>query len=96
MEILVRPIITEKMTDLAEDRGQYGFIVDLRANKVQIKKAVEAAYGVSVESVNTMIQAGKSKSRYTRGGVISGRTNHVKKAIVTVSEGDVIDFYSNI
>jgi len=96
MDILIRPIITEKMTDLAEDRGQYGFVVDRRANKVEIKKAVEEAYGVTVESVNTMIQPGKRKSRYTKGGVISGRTNHVKKAIVTVKEGDMIDFYSNI
>ncbi len=96
MEILIRPIITEKMTELAEDRGQYGFIVNTRANKVEIKKAVESAYDVTVESVNTMIQAGKSKSRFTKAGVISGRTNNVKKAIVTVKEGDIIDFYSNI
>ena len=96
MDILVRPIITEKMTELSEDRNQYGFVVLQDANKVEIKKAVEEAYGVNVKSVNTMIYAGKSKARYPRAGVIKGRTSNYKKAVVTVAEGDMIDFYSNI
>ena len=62
----------------------------------KIKKAVEDMYGVTVDSVNTMVYAGKSKSRYTRTGIIQGRTNSFKKAIVTLAEGDTIDFYSNI
>ena len=96
MDILIKPIVTEKMTAQGEDLNRYGFVVDKKANKIQIKKAVEDMYGVSVLSVNTMIYAGKLKSRYTRTGIISGRTKSVKKAIVTLVEGDTIDFYSNI
>ncbi|MGC6428322.1 MAG: 50S ribosomal protein L23 [Flavobacteriales bacterium] len=96
MSILIKPIITEKMTAASEEFNRYGFVVDRNANKIQIKAAVEEAYGVSVDSVRTMNYAGKTKSRFTRAGVISGRTNHFKKAIVQLSEGDTIDFYSNI
>jgi large subunit ribosomal protein L23 len=96
MNILLKPIVTEKMTAQGEDMNRFGFIVDQSANKIQIKKAVEEMYGVSVVSVNTMIYAGKSKSRYTRTGIINGRTKSFKKAIVTLAEGDTIDFYSNI
>ena len=96
MSIIIKPVVTEKMTDQTEKLNQYGFVVDHKANKVQIKKAIEGMYSVSVESVNTMIYAGKSKSRFTKAGLISGRTNKFKKAIITVAEGDVIDFYSNI
>jgi large subunit ribosomal protein L23 len=96
MDILLKPIVTEKLTDLSEKLNQYGFIVEKRANKIQIKQAVEEMYGVTVESVNTMVYAGKSKSRYTKTGVIAGRTKSFKKAVVTLADGDTIDFYSNI
>ncbi|PLW97051.1 MAG: 50S ribosomal protein L23 [Marinilabiliales bacterium] len=96
MAIIIKPVITEKMTDLSEKRNQFGFIVDKSANKLQIKTAVEELYGVEVVAVNTMKYAGKAKSRFTKGGVISGKTNSYKKAIVTVAEGETIDFYSNI
>jgi large subunit ribosomal protein L23 len=96
MNILVKPIVTEKMTAQSERYNRYGFVVDKRATKDQIKRAVEGLYSVSVDTVNTMIYGGKRKSRYTKSGVISGKTNAYKKAIVTLVEGDTIDFYSNI
>ena len=96
MSILIKPIITEKMTDASEQFNRFGFVVDRKANKIQIKTAVEEAYGVTVDSVRTMNYAGKTKSRFTKAGVISGRTSHYKKAIVQLAEGDTIDFYSNI
>ena len=96
MDILVKPIVTEKLTAQGEKLNRFGFKVDKRANKLQIKKAVESKYGVTVESVNTVIVGGKSKSRYTKAGYILGRTNSYKKAIVTVAKDDKIDFYSNI
>jgi large subunit ribosomal protein L23 len=96
MEIIIKPVVSEKMTDQSEKMNRYGFVVNHAANKIQIKKAVENAYGVTVESVNTMNYAGKSKSKFTKAGLIKGRTNRYKKAIITVSEGDVIDFYSSI
>ncbi len=96
MDILLKPIVTEKMTAQGENLNRFGFIVDKRANKIQIKAAVEEMYGVTVERVNTMVYAGKSKSRFTKTGVIQGRTNSFKKALVTLAEGDTIDFYSNI
>ena len=95
MSVLVRPLVTEKVSALNED-GRYGFIVARKANKIQIKNAVEAAYGVTVEDVNTMRYQGRKKSRYTKSGAISGRTSSYKKAIVKVADGDVIDFYSGI
>jgi large subunit ribosomal protein L23 len=96
MDILIKPIVTEKMTGQTEDLKLYGFIVDKRANKNQIKKAVQDMYGVSVVSVNTMRYGGKEKSRFTRAGVVRGKNAAFKKAIVSLHEGDVIDFYSNI
>ncbi|HPE56488.1 MAG TPA: 50S ribosomal protein L23 [Bacteroidales bacterium] len=96
MEILVKPVITEKMTALGEKLNRYGFIVHKKANKIQIKNAVEDFYGVDVVAVNTMNYSGKEKSRFTKAGVIAGRTSAVKKAIVTLAEGETIDFYSNI
>ena len=96
MSVLIKPLITEKMTDLSEQRNQYGFVVDRKANKIQIKEAVENQYNVTVTSVNTMLYAGKTKKRYTKSAILDGRTNHFKKALVTVAEGDVIDFYANI
>ncbi|MEI6274777.1 MAG: 50S ribosomal protein L23 [Prolixibacteraceae bacterium] len=96
MEILIRPIVTEKMNAQAEKLNRYGFMVDKQANKFQIRKAVEEIYGVKVVSVNTMVYAGKLKSRFTKSGVITGRTNAYKKAVVTLNKGENIDFYSNI
>lgn len=96
MNTLIKPVITEKMTSLTEELNRYGFVVDSRANKIQIKEAVEEMYSVSVESVNTMNYNGKAKSRYTKTGLAQGRTNKFKKAIVTLIDGDAIDFYSNI
>jgi large subunit ribosomal protein L23 len=96
MDILIKPLVTEKMNNLTEKLRKYGFIVDKRATKPQIKKAVESFYNVKVNSVNTIVYGGKVKSRYTKSGVISGKTGSYKKAIVTLAEGDSIDFYSNI
>jgi large subunit ribosomal protein L23 len=89
-------VITEKMTSLGEKLNRYGFIVQKTANKLQIKEAVEETYGVEVESVNTMNYSGKTKSRHTKAGVITGKSRSYKKAIVTLAEGETIDFYSNI
>jgi large subunit ribosomal protein L23 len=88
-------LVTEKVSALNE-KGKYGFIVDAEANKVDIKKAVEKQYGVNVEKVNTINVMGKFKTRYTKAGVLSGRRPNYKKAIVTLAEGEVIDFYSNV
>ena len=96
MGVIVKPVITEKMTDKGEKLNQFGFIVDGKANKIQIKSEVEDLYGVRVLSVNTMKYSGKSKSRYTKTGIISGKTKAFKKAIVTLAEGETIDFFSNI
>jgi large subunit ribosomal protein L23 len=96
MNILIKPIVTEKMSAQGEDMNRYGFIVLKRANKLQIKEAIEKTYGVSVESVNTMRYGGKKKSRFTRSGIVSGKRNSYKKAIITLAEGETIDFYSNI
>jgi large subunit ribosomal protein L23 len=96
MEILLKPIVTEKMTAQGEDLNRYGFVVEKRANKLQIKKAVEDMYGVTVKSINTMRYGGKQKSRYTKSGMLKGKTSSTKKAIVTLADGEIIDFYSNI
>ena len=96
MIIIQKPVITEKMTAISEKLNRYAFIVDKHANKIQIKKAVEALYGVKVAAVNTMNYEGKSKSRYTKSGVITGKVSDTKKAIVTLAEGETIDFFSNI
>ena len=97
MGYIVKPLVTEKMTAITEKQNNmFGFIVRPEANKIEIKKEVEAKYNVNVVSVNTMNYAGKRKSRYTKTGVIKGRTNAFKKAIVTLRDGETIDFYSNI
>jgi len=96
MDILIKPILTEKMTAQGEKLNRYGFIVDPRANKLQIKSAVEAMYNVVVMDVNTINYMGKLKSRYTKHGLLVGRADNYKKAIVTLKDGDKIDFYSNI
>ena len=96
MEIILKPIITEKMTQTGEKLNRYGFMVRKGANKLQIKKAIKDIYGVEVTTVNTMTYPGKKKSRGTKTGIIFGRTNSFKKAIVTLAKGETIDFYSNI
>ncbi len=95
MSILKRPLVTEKVSSLNE-KGKYGFIVDREANKVEIKNAVEKMYGVNVERVNTLSVMGKKKVRFTKAGTLAGRKPNYKKAIVTLAEGEVIDFYSNV
>lgn len=96
MGILIKPIVTEKLTVQGEKLNRYGFIVDREANKLQIKAAVEQAYNVTVADVNTVNYHGKRKSRYTKAGMLTGRTNHYKKAYVTLVGEDKIDFYANI
>ena len=96
MDILIKPIVTEKMTSQGDKFNRYGFLVARDANKLQIKKAVEELYSVTVDSVNTIRYGGKIKSRNTKSGLLIGKTNAVKKAIVTLAEGNKIDFYSNI
>ena len=96
MSIIKKPVITEKMTDQSEKYNRFAFVVDRKANKIEIKKAVEDMYDVSVDSVRTMVCIGKKRTRGTKSGMIIGRTSTYKKAIVTLSEGDSIDFYSNI
>jgi large subunit ribosomal protein L23 len=96
MGIIKKPVITEKMSTQSEKQNVFAFVVDMDANKLQIRKAVEEQYGVTVTRVNTMNYAGKSKSRFTKTGVVSGSRPDFKKAVVYVAEGDTIDFYSNI
>jgi large subunit ribosomal protein L23 len=96
MDILLKPIVTEKMTSQGDKFNRYGFLVAKTANKLEIKKAVEELYTVTVDSVNTMRYGGKIKSRNTKSGLLTGRTAATKKAIVTLAEGNKIDFYSNI
>ena len=96
MEVLKKPLITEKASALSEKAGKYTFLVEKKANKVEIKKAIEKMYGVNVEEVNTAIIASKPKNRNTKTQVISGRKPSYEKAIVKVAKGEVIDFYNEI
>ena len=96
MGIIIKPIVTEKMTVQGEKLNRYGFIVSRDANKLQIKAAVEQMYNVTVAGVNTINYHGKRKSRYTKAGMLNGRANHYKKAYVTLVGEDKIDFYANI
>ena len=96
MSIIIKPIITEKVTKEGETFNRFGFVVDKKANKVQIKKAVEAAYGITVVNVNTMNVRPDRTTKYTKSGLISGKTNAFKKAIVQVQDGETIDFYNNV
>ena len=96
MSIIIKPIITEKATKQSEVSNRFGFVVDKKANKVQIRKAVEATYGISILSVNTMNYRADRTTKYTKSGLISGKTSAYKKAIVQVKEGETIDFYNNI
>lgn len=96
MDIQITPIVTEKATKLQEKLNRYTFRVSPDANKFQIKDMVEKIYGVKVENVNTQVVRGKNKARYTKSGLLRGKTNEWKKAYITVAEGQTIDFYSNI
>ena len=96
MSILIKPIITEKATTMSELRNCYSFEVDSKANKIEIKNAVEAAYGVSVEKVRTINVRPERSTKYTKTGIQHGKTNAVKKAIVQLAEGEMIDLYSNM
>lgn len=96
MTYIIKPLVTEKMTGITEKQNKYGFVVRPEANKIELKKEIETRYNVTVTDVNTCVYAGKNKTRYTKAGLLKGRTNAFKKAIVTLKEGDVIDFYSNI
>ncbi len=92
-DVLVRPIITEKVNGQMENEGRYTFVVDKKANKLEIAKAVEEFYGVKVMDVNTLVVPGKSKSRFTKSGFIEGVKSSYKKAIVTLAEGETIDLF---
>ncbi|MBD5191687.1 MAG: 50S ribosomal protein L23 [Barnesiella sp.] len=96
MEIKIQPIVTEQATKLTEKLNRYTFRVSLDANKYQIKDLVEKLYGVKVVDVNTMIVRAKNKSRYTKSGLLRGKTSAYKKAVISVADGETIDFYSNI
>ena len=96
MNLIVRPIVTEKMTKQTESLNRYGFVVSKSANKIDIKKSVESIYEVKVKSVRTMNYYGKIKSRSTKGGMIMGKKNSFKKAIVELAEGNSIDLYNNV
>jgi large subunit ribosomal protein L23 len=95
-DVLIRPVLSEKVNKLTEKFNRYTFIVNRKANKLEIKKAVEEFYGIQVQEVNTLVMPSKAKSRNTKAGVVSGRKPAKKKAIVTVAEGETIDLYGNI
>ena len=95
-EVLVRPVLSEKINKQTEKMNRYAFIVGRKANKIEIKKAVEQFYGVQVIDVNTAVMTGKAKSRNTKAGVVSGRKPAKKKAYVTIAEGESIDLYGTI
>lgn len=94
--ILIRPVVSEKSENSSEELGQYTFVVDKKANKIQIAKAIESKFDVKVTSVNTMVMPAKARSRYTRAGVLKGRVSGYKKAIISVADGETIDFYGNV
>ena len=96
MSVLIKPLVTEKTTSESELRNRYTFLVHPKANIVEIKKAVEATYGVTVDKVRTLIYGPERRTRYTKTGIQNGKTNATKRAIVQVAEGDQIDFYSNL
>lgn len=95
-KVILKPIITEKMTGISEKLNRYGFVVDKRSNKLEVKNAVEKMYGVTVTDVNTMNYIGKQTVRYTKKSFSKGRKDAYKKAIVTLKKGDTIDFFANI
>jgi large subunit ribosomal protein L23 len=93
-EVLIEPVITEKINLQMERSGRYTFVVGARANKLEIKKAVEEFYGVKVENVNTMVVPAKNKTRFTKAGLLSGRKPSYKKAVITLSKGENIDLFA--
>ena len=95
-DVLIRPVLSEKVNKLSEKFNRFTFIVDRKANKLEIKKAVEEFYGIQVEEVNTLVMPSKAKSRNTKSGIVSGRKPAKKKAIVKVAEGETIDLYGNV
>jgi large subunit ribosomal protein L23 len=95
-EILIKPILTEKANAQQEKLSRYAFKVDRRANKLEIKTAIEQFYGVNVLEVNTLVVPGKNKSRSTKAAVVSGIKSGYKKALVTVAKGETIDLYASI
>ena len=95
-DVLIKPILSEKANKQSEKMNRYTFIVDRKANKLEIKKAVEQFYGVQVEDVNTLVMPSKLKAKYTKAGFIIGRKPAKKKALVTVSEGETIDLYGTV
>lgn len=96
MDITITPIITEKATKLTDRLNRYTFRVSPEANKYQIKDLVEKLYGVKVLNVNTAVVRGKNKSRWTKSGLLRGKTSRWKKAFITLADDQTIDFYSNI
>ena len=96
MSVLIKPIVTEKTTSESELRNRYTFLVNPKANKVEIKKAVESTYGVTVDKVRTLIYGPERRTRFNKNGIQYGKTNATKRALVQVAEGDQIDFYSNL
>ena len=94
MSVIIKPVISEKANYLTDLRGTYSFLVDTKANKIEIKRAIEEAYGVKVADVRTMIYAPKVSAKYTKKGLQIGKTNKLKKAVVTLAEGEVIDIFS--
>ena len=94
--IIIKPIITEKAEILSESLNQYSFVVNKKCNKIEIKKAVEEMYNVNVSSVNTIVMPSKSKNRNTRSGILKGRVSSYKKAIITLAEGEEINFFGDI
>ncbi len=95
-DVLIRPVLTEKANDLSEKKGRYTFRVARKANKLEIKKAVEDLYGVSVVGVNTTVVPGKERRRFTKAGFLEGRKQAYKKAIVELAEGDKIDIFESL
>jgi large subunit ribosomal protein L23 len=95
-EVLIKPILTEKANGQQEKLRRYAFKVDRKANKLEIKKAIEEFYGVNIVEVNTLVVPGKNKTRYTKKGFTKGQKPSFKKALVTVAEGESIDLYSAI
>ena len=96
MNVIIKPIITEKATSNSELNNCYTFMVNIKANKIQIKKEVESIYGVSVNKVRTLNYGPLRKTKYTKTGIQNGKTNAKKKAVIHLVEGDTIDFYSNL
>ncbi|MAT57979.1 MAG: 50S ribosomal protein L23 [Melioribacteraceae bacterium] len=96
VNVLIKPLITEKMTDVSEKTGKYGFVVDINANKIQIASAIKQKFNVDVVTVNTIKYKGKTKTQFTKKGRFTGRTKQFKKAIVTLKEGQTIDLFGEV